>query len=126
MLCPFLPVLSLNTLIHWHSPCPKGKLSKGITIVTGGDAGTAEGDFATAMVWASRPMNPLPLLMIVANNDWGISTPYKGLHGETKISDRGAAFNIKSATKNGNDMFEAWDALREAIQYIRTERKPIF
>src|SRR5438128_9493735 len=28
--------------------------SKGITIVTGGDAGTAEGDFATCLVWSSR------------------------------------------------------------------------
>ena len=27
----------------------------GITIVTGGDAGTAEGDFATCLVWSSRP-----------------------------------------------------------------------
>ena len=32
---------------------------RGITIVTGGDAGTAEGDFATCLVWASRPVNPL-------------------------------------------------------------------
>ena len=102
----------------------RGRLATGITIVTGGDAGTAEGDFATAMVWASRPTDPLPLLMIVNNNDWGISTPYGGQHGETKISDRGIAFNIKSATRNGNDLFEAWDATREAIHYVRTERKP--
>ena len=34
---------------------------KGITIVQGGDAGTAEGDFATCLVWCSRPGNELPL-----------------------------------------------------------------
>ena len=48
---------------------------KGITIVQGGDAGTAEGDFATCLVWSSRPGDELPLLMIVTNNQWGISTP---------------------------------------------------
>ena len=54
---------------------------RGITIVTGGDAGTAEGDFATCLVWASRPMNPLPMLIIVTNNQWGISTAAGPQHG---------------------------------------------
>ena len=27
----------------------------GVTIVIGGDAGTAEGDFATCMIWSTRP-----------------------------------------------------------------------
>src|SRR5678815_4461859 len=58
-----------------------GTGAKGITIVQGGDAGTAEGDFATALVWASRKGNELPLLMIVTNNRWGISTSYAGQHG---------------------------------------------
>src|SRR5688500_2583264 len=46
----------------------------GITIVTGGDAGTAEGDFASCLVWSSRPGSELPILIIVTNNQWGIST----------------------------------------------------
>src|SRR6476619_1557476 len=50
--------------------------AKGITIVQGGDAGTAEGDFATALVWSSRRGAELPMLMIVTNNRYGISTPY--------------------------------------------------
>src|SRR3954447_24967047 len=61
----------------------------GITIVTGGDAGSAEGDFATCLIWASRPANPLPLLIIVTNNKWGISTNFAGQHGEKRVSDRG-------------------------------------
>src|SRR6516165_10236404 len=47
----------------------------GVTIVVGGDAGTAEGDFATCLVWSTRPGQELPVLMIVMNNLWGISTP---------------------------------------------------
>src|SRR6201999_4090316 len=45
-----------------------GTGAKGITIVQGGDAGTAEGDFATALVWSTRKGAELPMLMIVANN----------------------------------------------------------
>jgi len=41
---------------------------EGITIVTGGDAGTAEGDFATCLIWSSRPGQELPVLIIVTNN----------------------------------------------------------
>jgi 2-oxoisovalerate dehydrogenase E1 component alpha subunit len=96
----------------------------GITIVTGGDAGTAEGDFASCLVWSSRPANPLPILIIVTNNKWGISTPGDGQHGETRISDRGRAFNIRSKTINGNDPIEAYRELKEAMDYVRTERKP--
>lgn len=96
----------------------------GITIVTGGDAGTAEGDFASCLVWSSRPANPLPLLIIVTNNKWGISTTADGQHGETRISDRGRAFNIRSKTINGNDPVESYRELKEAIEYVRTERKP--
>lgn len=96
----------------------------GISIVTGGDAGTAEGDFATCLIWSSRPANPLPLLIIVTNNKWGISTSADGQHGETRISDRGRAFNIRSKTINGNDPLEAYREIKEAMDYVRTERKP--
>jgi 2-oxoisovalerate dehydrogenase E1 component alpha subunit len=96
----------------------------GITIVTGGDAGTAEGDFASCLVWSSRPANPLPLLIIVTNNKWGISTTADGQHGETRISDRARAFNIRGKTINGNDPIESYRELKEAMDYVRTERKP--
>jgi len=46
----------------------------GITIVNGGDAGTHEGDFATCMIWSTRPKQELPVLILVMNNGYGIST----------------------------------------------------
>lgn len=97
---------------------------KGITIVNGGDAGTAEGEFASCLVWASRPINPLPILMIVTNNEYGISTPAKGQHGEKNIADRGKAFQMKTAVINGNDVEESYFAIKEAMDYVRKERKP--
>lgn len=98
---------------------------KGITIVTGGDAGTAEGDFASCLVWATRPMLPLPMLIIVTNNKVGISTPYDQQHGEKFIADRGKAFGMKTMIMNGNDVEESYFGLREAMDYVRTERKPL-
>ena len=97
---------------------------RGITIVTGGDAGTAEGDFSTCLVWSSRPANQLPVLMIVTNNKWGISTHFQGQHGEKRISDRGKAFGIESKTIDGNDPEVSYRELSAAMEYVRTERKP--
>jgi 2-oxoisovalerate dehydrogenase E1 component alpha subunit len=97
---------------------------KGITIVQGGDAGTAEGDFATALVWSSRKGQELPLLMIVTNNRYGISTPYAGQHGYDQIADRGKAFGMPTATIDGNDPEVSYAAIKKALDYVRTERKP--
>jgi 2-oxoisovalerate dehydrogenase E1 component alpha subunit len=98
--------------------------TKGITIVQGGDAGTAEGDFATALVWASRRGCELPMLMLVTNNRWGISTPYAGQHGYDQISERGKAFGIETAVVDGNDVEASYAALSKAIDYVRTHRRP--
>ncbi len=97
---------------------------RGITIVTGGDAGTAEGDFSTCLIWASRPANPLPMLIVVTNNKWGISTAYQGQHGERRISDRGKAFGIESKTIDGNDPEVSYREISAAMDYVRSERKP--
>ncbi len=96
----------------------------GITIVNGGDAGTAEGEFASCLVWSSRPKFELPILMIVTNNTFGISTPYDTQHGEKNIADRGKAFGIRTQVINGNDVEESFAAIKEAMHYVRTERKP--
>lgn len=101
-----------------------GTGARGITIVQGGDAGTAEGDFATALVWSSRKGAELPLLMLVMNNRYGISTPYAGQHGYEQIADRGKAFGMATAVVDGNDPEVSYAALERAIAYVRTERKP--
>ncbi len=95
-----------------------------ITIVNGGDAGTAEGDFASCLIWSSRPKHELPILIIVTNNQWGISTHASTQHGEKSIADRGQAFGIKNRVINGNDVIESYEAIQEAMQYVRSTRKP--
>src|SRR3954463_14506734 len=101
-----------------------GTGAKGITIVQGGDAGTAEGDFATALVWSSRRGVELPMLMIVTNNRFGISTPFAGQHGYDQIADRGKAFGMPTAVVDGNAPEASYFALQQAIDYVRTERRP--
>ena len=96
----------------------------GITIVTGGDAGTAEGDFASCLVWSTRPGEELPVLIIVMNNGWGISTRAKGQHGERHIIDRGKAFGIPGEVVDGNDPIASWHAIRRGMDYCRNERRP--
>jgi 2-oxoisovalerate dehydrogenase E1 component alpha subunit len=96
----------------------------GITIVTGGDAGTAEGDFATCLTWSSRPGQELPVLILVTNNRWGISTPYEQVQAVERISDRAVPFGIRAKTIDGNDPVSAYLELKEAFEYVRTERRP--
>jgi len=96
----------------------------GITLVLGGDAGTAEGDFASCLVWSSRPGNELPVLIIVTNNGWGISTPACGQHGERRIIDRAKAFGIPGEVVDGNDPIASWHAVSRAMEYCRTTRRP--
>lgn len=107
-----------------HAQKRHGK--KSISIVTGGDAGTAEGDFASALILASRKGQELPVLLTVQNNKMGISTPFEGQHGETHIADRAKAFNIRSRIINGNDPVETYIAVKEEMDYIRKTGKPAF
>lgn len=97
---------------------------EGITIVVGGDAGTAEGDFASCMIWSSRPVNPLPVLMIVMNNGWGISTCYSSQHAEKHIADRARPFGIPAEVVDGNDPVASWHSIRRAMAHCRSRRSP--
>lgn len=96
----------------------------GVTVVVGGDAGSSEGDFATCMIWSTRPGQELPVLMIVMNNQWGISTPMRSQHSEQHIVDRGEPFGIPGEVVDGNDPIASWHALRRALQWCRRKRRP--
>src|SRR5205823_11769506 len=96
----------------------------GITLVTGGDAGTAEGDFASCLVWSTRPGQELPVLIVIQNNNWGISTPAREVHGERHIIDRGRAFGIPGEVVDGNDPIASWHAIDRAMSFVRQKRRP--
>jgi 2-oxoisovalerate dehydrogenase E1 component alpha subunit len=97
---------------------------EGITVVVGGDAGTAEGDFASCLVWSTRPGQELPVLMIVMNNGWGISTSAESQHAEHRIVDRGEAFGIPGEVVDGNDPVASWYAIERAMTHCRAKKRP--
>jgi 2-oxoisovalerate dehydrogenase E1 component alpha subunit len=123
-----IPVSSVIEIQYLMAPgtalVQKRRGGDAITIVTGGDAGTAEGDFASCLVWSTRPGNELPVLMIVTNNHWGISTAADTQHGEHHIIDRGKAFGIPGEVVDGNDPVASWHAIQRAMAYCRHERRP--
>lgn len=97
----------------------------GISIVTGGDAGSAEGDFHSCLVWSTRPALELPILIIVVNNEYGISTPFAEQHGEGQISNWSKVFDsMKGKTIDGNNPAQSYFEIKEAMEYVRKERKP--
>lgn len=96
----------------------------GISIVTGGDAGSAEGDFYSGMNWSTRPGQELPILFCIAHNGWGISTPAGTVQNFAELNRRGDGFGIRNACCDGLDPFAAWEAIAQAMDYVRNERKP--
>jgi 2-oxoisovalerate dehydrogenase E1 component alpha subunit len=62
--------------------------------------------------------------MIVANNQWGISTPFSEQHAEKHIVDRARPFGIKGALVDGNDAEAVYRDLKRAMDYVRVERRP--
>ncbi|MEO5667960.1 MAG: thiamine pyrophosphate-dependent dehydrogenase E1 component subunit alpha [Bdellovibrionota bacterium] len=98
----------------------------GVTIVIGGDAGTAEGDFASCLIWSTRPGTELPMLIIATNNKYGISTSADTQHGEKNIADRARAFGMSAQVVDGNNPEKIWGAIETALDTIRSTGKPYF
>ena len=118
--------MALGTAMAQRRRRDAGKSAKNaISIVTGGDAGTAEGDFASCLVWCNRPGFELPMLITVQNNKWGISTSYDTQHAEKNVVDRGKAFGIRTTIVNGNDPIESYLAIQTETEYIRRTGKPV-
>lgn len=98
---------------------------EGLSLVLTGDAGTAEGDFESGLLWSSRPGNELPVLIVVANNGYGISTAHTSQHSAKRICDRGLPLGIRGeCVEDGNDPVLMWNAVDRAMRYVRTHRRP--
>lgn len=123
-----LPVTSVIEVQYTMAPgtamMQKRNGGEGVSIVIGGDAGTAEGDFTSCMVWSTRPGQELPVLMLVTNNGYGISTPAKTQHSEMRISERGDVFGIPGESVDGNDVIATWHALERGFASCRRSRRP--
>lgn len=96
----------------------------GITIVNGGDAGAAEGDFYTCLNWSTMPGRELPILILINHNGYGISTAANTVQNSPILAQRAEPFGIPWAVVDGNDVAKSWDAIAKAMAWVRSERRP--
>lgn len=96
----------------------------GVTVAVGGDAGTAAGDFAACLAAAARPGRELPLLIVVTNNGYGISTPTRTQLACRSAADRARWYGIPAEVVDGNDPVASWAALGRAFGHCRRDRRP--
>ena len=98
--------------------------NNGASVVIGGEATTALGDFASGLLWSSRPERELPVLFLVTNNGYGISTPSATQMREGLSVARAEAFGIAGESVDGLDPIASWHALSRALKYCRERRRP--
>jgi len=94
-----------------------------VSLAFSGDGGTSEGDFHealnTAAVWG------LPVIFLVENNGYGLSTPSKDQFICKQIADKAIGYGMKGLTIDGNNLLEVYKTIKEAKAYCIKEQKPI-
>mgnify|MGYP003308714458 CR=1 FL=1 len=85
--------------------------NKNITAVFTGEGGTSEGDFHEALNVAS--VWNLPVIFIIENNGYGLSTPVNEQYNCKNLSDRGIGYGIESLTLDGNNVIEVYSKIKD-------------
>jgi 2-oxoisovalerate dehydrogenase E1 component len=101
----------------------KLKDEKKVTAVFNGDGGTSEGDFHEAVnvaaVW------DLPVLFIIENNGYGLSTPSNEQFRCESFADKGIGYGIEAVSIDGNNILEVYDTIRLLTDNIRANPRPV-
>lgn len=101
----------------------KLKQEKKVTAVFTGEGATSEGDFHeslnVAAVW------DLPVIFIVENNGYGLSTPTNEQFRCAQIADKAIGYGMRSMIVDGNNILDMVHALQECREYCINEQKPI-
>jgi pyruvate dehydrogenase E1 component alpha subunit len=87
-----------------------------------GDGATSEGDFSEALNFAG--VLKAPVIFVVQNNGWAISTPRYRQTAAKYIADRGPGFGIPSCVVDGNDVLAVYQVVCEAIEQARAGEGP--
>lgn len=77
-----------------------------------GDGATSEGDFHEAINLAA--VWDLPVVFIIENNGYGLSTPTAEQYACEHLVDRAVGYGIKGIQVDGNDIFAVMNAMKEA------------
>ena len=101
----------------------KIKENKKITAVFTGDGGASEGDFHEAInvaaVWE------LPVIFVIENNGYGLSTPNNEQFKCEKFSDKGIGYGIEAYTIDGNNIIEVFNKVSEIKKQMLIDSKPV-
>lgn len=101
----------------------KLKKENKVSVAFSGDGGTSEGDFHEALnvaaVWQ------LPVIFIIENNGYGLSTPINEQFVCKQLADRAVGYGMKGVIIDGNNILEVYKTISEARQYCIQEQKPI-
>ncbi len=94
-----------------------------IAVAFSGEGGTSEGDFHEAMnvaaVW------DLPVIFIIENNGYGLSTPSADQFKCKKLSERGVGYGMEAIAIDGNNVLEVYKTVSKYARKMREDPKPL-
>jgi 2-oxoisovalerate dehydrogenase E1 component len=97
--------------------------NKKITAVFTGEGATSEGDFHEALniaaVWK------LPVMFIIENNGYGLSTPTNEQYACENLADKGIGYGIESWIIDGNNIVEVYNKLSQLKEEMKENPRPI-
>ena len=96
---------------------------KKVTVVFSGDGGASEGDFHesinTAAVW------DLPVIFIVENNGYGLSTPSNEQFKCKSFADKAIGYGIEGISIDGNNVLKVYETIKNLAESIRENPRPV-
>jgi 2-oxoisovalerate dehydrogenase E1 component len=96
---------------------------KQITVVFSGDGGASEGDFHesvnTAAVWN------LPVIFIIENNGYGLSTPSNEQFRCKSFADKGIGYGIEGISIDGNNVLKVYETIKTLAEDLRENPRPV-
>ncbi|MFL2564192.1 MAG: thiamine pyrophosphate-dependent enzyme [Parvicellaceae bacterium] len=92
------------------------------TLVFSGDGGASEGDFHEALNVAS--VWQLPVIFVIENNQWGLSTPSKEQFNCKQFIDKGIGYGMKTEQVDGNDIQKVYECINRVKQSQKKSPEP--
>ena len=100
----------------------KLKKEKKVSLAFTGEGGTSEGDFHEALNLAA--VWDLPVIFVIENNGYGLSTPVTEQFRCNRLSDKGIGYGMESVQIDGNNILDVYDTIRGVREYCIREQKP--
>nr|WP_315232559.1 dehydrogenase E1 component subunit alpha/beta [uncultured Flavobacterium sp.] len=94
-----------------------------ITAVFTGEGATSEGDFHEALNIAS--VWELPVLFVIENNGYGLSTPTNEQYRCENLADKGKGYGMESHIVDGNNILEVFNLLSELKASMKENPRPV-